>query len=497
MSSTPYRSSDRESWPLPRAEAEPRARNCATANLKLEPGSFRDRNGRVFYGNGAVFRGLGERAAREWEALRQTGFFERFMREGKIVRTERVDPAEALGSSTPPGWSAVLKHEEVPFVSYPYEWCFGMLKDAALLTLDLLLAALEEGMILKDSSAFNVQWRGTQPVFIDIPSFERLQPGEPWVGYRQFCQLFLNPLFLQAYKDVPFQPWLRGSIDGIEPEQCKNVMSARDLLRPGVLAHVLLHASAQARAAKGQPDIKKSLRAAGFNAELIKANAARLRKIVEGLRWGSTRSAWADYSCRNSYSEGDHDAKLAFVREAVAARPRRLVWDLGSNTGTFARVAAEHADYVVAMDADHLAVERLYRDLKAAGNRSILPLVVNLADSSPDLGWRGLERKALTRRSAPDLTLCLALVHHVVISANIPLDEFVGWLASLGADVVIEFVSKADPMVRILLQNKEDIYEDYDPELFERCLSGRFDIVRREALGSGTRTLYHGRLTAA
>jgi SAM-dependent methyltransferase len=394
-------------------------------------------------------------------------------------------------------WAGILKHETVPFISYPYEWSFGMLKDAALLQLELLLAALQEEMILKDASAFNIQWRGTSPVFIDIPSFTRLAPGEPWVGYRQFCQQLLYPLFLQAYKDIPFQPWLRGAIDGIEPEHCKNLMSLRDLLRRGVFLHVHLQNKIQTTYARTESNIRRELAAAGFHKHLIETNAHRLRTLVRKLAWKRTRSVWSDYATANSYSKADHERKVAFVRDVVRTRHWNLVWDLGCNTGVFARIAAENAGYVVAMDADSLAIERLYRALKAERTTTILPLVTNIANLSPNLGWRGLERKGLVERGKPDLTLCLALIHHLVIGANLPLQEFVDWLASLGGDLVIEFVTKDDPMVQTLLRNREDLYGDYEVGYFEQCLSQAFALVQRDPLVSGTRSLYYARAKAS
>lgn len=457
---------------------------------QYEPGSFRDRNARVFAHEGKILRGLNPQALAEWEKLSATRFFRRFEREGTLVHTERVDAAAPL----PPGlasWSAILSHQKVPFVSYPYEWCFGMLKDAALLQLELLLAALDEGMILKDSSAFNVQWNGALPVFIDVASFETQRSGEPWVGYRQFCQMFLYPLLVQAYRNVPFQPWLRGSLDGIEPEHCNALMSARDYLRAGVLTHVYLQAKAQSHFGFTKRDIRVDLRNAGFGAELIKANARGLRKIVRGLTWMRDRSTWSEYATENSYGQADAEKKASFVRSVVMSRPLQLVWDLGCNTGRFSRIAAENAQCVVALDGDQLAIERLYQALKLEKNTTVLPLVGNVADPSPNLGWRGTERRSLAERGRPELVLCLALIHHIVIGANIPLGEFVNWLAALGGDVILEFVTKQDPMVQGLLRNKEDNYADYEQGCLERCLSSSFTIVRRETLGSGTRIMYH------
>jgi SAM-dependent methyltransferase len=461
---------------------------------QVESGSFRDRKAKVFYHNGGVYRVLSRAAMSDWKALSATRFFPRFSGDGKIVRTEIVNSFDSPEVQPQGQWVGVLKHERIPFISYPYEWSFGMLRDAGLLQLELLLEALKENLILKDSSAFNVQWRGSVPAFIDITSFEKLAPGEPWVGYRQFCQLFLYPLLLQAYKDVPFQLWLRGSLDGIESEHLMRLMSARDFLRPGVFTHVFMQARLQSRFGNSQRDVKTDLRKAGFSKQLIVSNLKRIKKLIQGLKWEPEKSVWADYAITNSYSEEESERKAAFVREVVHSRFWELTWDLGCNTGVFSRIAAENARYVVALDADQLAVERLFRELKAEGIKTILPLLNNLADPSPNLGWRGLERKSLANRGKPELVLCLALIHHLVISANIPLGEFVEWLAGLGGDLVIEFITKEDAMVQTLLRNKEDNYSDYNKEFFEECLSKAFDLVRHERLDSGRRFLYYAKL---
>jgi len=456
-----------------------------------ESGSFRDRNGRVVYTEEGVFRLLSEHALRQWEALSNTVFFQRLMSEGKIVETERVHSASrALTHSCNGNWAAVLRHQTVPFVSYPYEWCFSMLRDAALLQLELLRAALDEGMILKDASAYNVQWQGTRPMFIDVPSFEEWEAGEPWIGYRQFCQLHLYPLFLQAYKNISFQPWLRGQIDGIDPEQFNRLMSLRDLVRPGVFSHVFLQSKMQARYGGADKNIRATLKKIGFHKNLILSNVDRLRKIIRHLSLKPSQSEWSDYERFHNYTDDDLDRKAAFVRRAVHSRDWNLAWDLGCNTGAFSRIASENARYVVSMDADHLAVERFYQALRSEGRERILPLVMNLANASPDQGWRGLERKSIVGRGKPDLTLCLALVHHLVITANIPLPELVNWLAALGTDLVIEFILKEDPMVRTLLRNKTDHYDDYDLAVFERCISASFEVMERESLENGTRILF-------
>jgi hypothetical protein len=254
------------------------------------------------------------------------------MARGSIVETRDADPGLA------PEAAGVIEHTRIPFVSYPYEWTFGMLKDAALLHLDLMRDALAAGMILKDATPYNVQWRGMQPVFIDIPSFEPLGRGEPWVGYRQFCELFLYPLMLQAYKGVDFRPWLRGRIDGIPAEEMHRLMSGRDLLRPGVLLHVAAQSALQRRYEGSGRDMRGSLARAGFDKSLIVNNVAKLRTLVAKLSPGRDRTQWSDYDRTHSYDAAEFEQKAAFVRDAAATRHWQRAWDIGCNTGTFSRI---------------------------------------------------------------------------------------------------------------------------------------------------------------
>ena len=461
------------------------------SEASVEPGSFRDRQGRVFYENGRVYRALSETAMDNWRVLAQTRFFQEYVKQGSIIPTRHLEAqTTGLAAKLADEWAGILEHQAIPFISYPYEWSFGMLKDAALLQLELMQAALQEAMTMKDASSFNVQWQGTSPVFIDLPSFEPCSPGEPWAGYRQFCELCLYPLQLQAYKGVSFQQFLRGNIDGIPVQTMAHLMTGLDRLKPGVLTHVVLQAKMQNRFANTDRRVRKDLQHAGFSTELVKNNVKRLQRLVEGLHWRQVSSEWSEYSERHNYSQGAFAQKTNFVERNVASRQWGLVWDIGCNTGQFSLLAARHADYVLAMDADHLAVERLYQQLREKNNRTVLPLVMNLADPSAALGWRAIERKTITERGLPDLVLSLALIHHMVIGANIPMREFIDWLGDLGGSLIIEFVTKRDPMVEILLRNKEDIYDDYDLGFFEQCLGNRFRIKDREVVEGETRVLF-------
>ena len=462
---------------------------------RLEPGSFRDPDSTVLYTDEGVLRALSASGLEDFEALAGSRLFERFTGDGRLVATERVEREIDAPALRGQEVAALLRHETIPFVSYPYEWPFGMLKDAAALQLDLLLAALDEDLILKDSSPYNVMWRGAQPTFVDVGSFERLPAGEPWIGYRQFCMLFLYPLMLQAYKGLAPQAWLRGSIDGIKPGEMSAVMSARDVFRRGVFAHVRLHAKLEARHGGRPREVKSELRQAGFNKELIRANVTKLRKLVGRLDWTPAKGVWTEYGDRAHYTDADTEEKDRFVREVAGSRSHELVWDLGCNDGRYSRIAAEAgAGYVVAMDGDQGSVEHLYRALRDEGSRTIHPLTVNLTDPSPALGWRGLERKTALERGRPDLVLCLALIHHVSIAGNVPIREVVDWLASLGGSLVIELPLREDPKVEQLLAAKRPgTHLDYERGFFERCLGEAFDVERSLELSSGTRVLYLAR----
>jgi hypothetical protein len=455
-------------------------------NARREAGSFRDRSGSVYYRDGLVLRTMNAATYRNWQRLQDTGFFTEHMAAGRIVRTSTA-PAE----TAPDAGGGVVEHARIPFVSYPYEWTFGMLKDAALLHLDLLRDALAADYTLKDSSPYNVQWEGVHPVFIDVPSFEPLAPGEPWVGYRQFCEMFLYPLMLQAYKGVDYRPWLRGRIDGIPSAEMSRLMSSRDLARPGVLLHVAAQSALQQRYSGSSRNVRGTLANAGFSKGLIERNVEKLGRLVRKLEPASNTTEWSDYDRTHSYDGGEFEAKKAFVERAAATRHWGVAWDIGCNTGTFSRIVEPHSDYVVSMDADWMAIEHLYRRERAgAAARKILPLVVNLADASPNQGWRGVERKGLAERGRPDLTLCLALVHHVVITANIPLANFIEWLAQLRTALVIEFVGREDEMVQALLANRIDQYDDYHLDTFRDLLRARFEIREETPLKGGKRTIF-------
>lgn len=460
-------------------------------NGSADPGSFRDPMSRVYVRDGEVQRGLSAEGLEQFDAVAASSFFPALVAEGKVVGTEVVPAAESFAGDQ---WAGTLRHDRIPFISYPFEWTFEMLRDAALLQLEVTRRALTEGFTTKDASSYNIQFDGARPVFIDIGSFERPPKGEPWPGYRQFCELFLNPLVVQAVAGLPFQPWLRGSIDGISPTAVAPLIRGRHRFNRRLLVHVRLHARAERRYADRdtEQDVRGDLRQAGFGPKIILAQLANLERTVRGLRNGEATSTWSDYSDRAHYDDGDLGTKESVVTRAVQATGARTVLDLGANDGRFSQLSVDAgAERAIAVDADHLTVDRLYRRLRDTGEHRILPLVLDLTDPTGGSGWRSVERAPFVARARPDLVLCLAVVHHLALSNNVPFDHIVDLLADFDAPLLVEFPQVHDPMVaRLLARKRPGLFAHYDLPQWEEALARRFTVEERTELPSGRRVLY-------
>ena len=457
-------------------------------SIRYDSGSFRDPNSRVWRDGARVLRGLNETAAADFAALSATNFYRGACKAGDLVGSDPVEATAPDGSD----WTLVLDHAPIEVITYAHEWSFSMLQEAASLTLKLVRAAIDEDITSKDATPYNIQFVGAAPTFIDITSFEPYRGGEPWWGYRQFCQMFLYPLMFTAYKDLPHQPWMRGAVDGITPEQARRVLQGRRHGGKGLIPHVWLHAKADRRFRGGSAGTVNDLKRAGYSKKIYIAMVDRLRKLVDGLKWNRSDSTWAEYSQRGHYASNDLLSKADFVRRVIAQHHRSQVWDIGANDGMFSRIAVEHADVVLAMDADALVVDRLYRALREDGTHRIIPLVVNFADPTPGIGWRGMERPALTARSNPEMVLALAVIHHLALTHNVPTAAILDSLVDLNAEVVLEVPAESDQMVKELKSHKRaGTHYAYTLATIEAQINQRFDVRHREQLPGGTRVLFH------
>lgn len=444
------------------------------------PASFRDPSGFVFRRDGEVLRQVNPAYREHFERLIGSGLY------AALVKDRLLLPHEELPA--PAGAWKLLRPEQVPFISYPYEWCFGQLKDAALLTLELQMRALTHGLSLRDASAYNVQFIGGRPVFIDTLSFEVLREGQPWVAYGQFCRHFLAPLALMAKVDVRLSQLLRSHVDGVPLDLASRLLPWRTRLSPGLGLHLHLHAKSQARFS-GETRGKAQVRAISLNQ--LRAIADSLASAVRGLRWQPGGTEWYDYyEANNTYGGEGLKEKEKLVGEFLdQARPKR-VWDLGGNTGRFSRLAAARGAQAVTWDIDPGCVEANYRHVREHGETAVLPLLLDLTNPSPALGWAHAERDSLAARGPADTAMALGLVHHLAISNNLPLERVAAYLARLARALIIEFVPKEDSQVRKLLATREDIFPGYTEAGFEAALATHFAIERKAAIPGTARTLY-------
>jgi SAM-dependent methyltransferase len=451
-----------------------------------DPGSFRDPSGFVFRRDGIVHRQVNQSFAREWDDLVASGLLDTLRAKGILVAHESAP----LGAALRPDLAhAVIRPEPLDFVSYPYEWSFGQLRDAALLTLQAQNVAAEAGFTLRDATAYNVQFQRGRPLLIDTLSFERAEPGAAWLAYRQFCEHFLAPLALMARRDVRCGRMLRDFVDGIPLDLAATLLPGRTKLNPGLLSHIHLHARAQTRYADQAEAGAAAASQRTMSPLRQRALIDSLRRTVEGLRWDPSGTEWADYADNTSYAEGAARRKDELVREFLRETPGERVWDLGANTGRFSRIAADLGRRVVAWDVDPAATERHYRRVRADGTTTILPLVLDLANPSPGLGWANAERRSLGDRADADIVLALALVHHLAISRNVPLERLADFFAGLAPGLIVEFVPKDDPMVRRLLATREDVFPDYTIEAFRAALGRRFEILAEAPIEGTSRSL--------
>ena len=452
-------------------------------SLEPLPGSYRDPSGFVFRHRGGLYRFVARSYAPHYDALIGGGLYRELVAEGLLVPHEEATPWDEETHTA----HRILEPEPLAFVSYPYEWCFGQLKAAALATLEIQRRALARGMILKDASAYNLQfWRG-RPVLIDTLSFEVYREGAPWTAYRQFCEHFLAPLMLMARVQVDAYRLLREYLDGIPLSFAARVLGARALLSPSALLHLNLHAMSIGRLADST--VTRS-RFQTVSRRGLEGLVDGLTAVVRGLHWRPSGTQWADYQHNHAYASETLAAKRALVEARLSATGAQTVWDMGANTGEFSRLAAATGAQVIAWDADPAAVELNYRQVTSRRETSILPLVLDLTNPSPPLGWDLRERMSLAERGPADAVLALALVHHLAIGNNLPFERIAEGFARLGRILIVEYVPKQDPQAQRLLRSREDVFQRYDQATFERAFETCFRLIARDELPGSERVIY-------
>lgn len=451
----------------------------------LRQSSFRDPAGQVFRDpRGRVYRQINQAGAADFDLLLDSGLYDvltqrRFMVSHKLVRGETRQKLMATEAHQ------LIRPQKIPFVSYPFEWSFSQLRDAAQLTLRIQLAALEHGMTLKDASAYNVQFLDGKPIFIDTLSFEKYQPGSPWQAYRQFCQHFLAPLSLMAYTDQNLSQLLRVHLDGVPLELAAKLLPARARLRMGVLLHIVWHARSQRAKASEHKASTVSVRQRNLKAILLD-----LEHTIAKLQPRVQTTEWADYYDNTNYSSTATDAKAKLIKEMLKTIKPKSAVDLGGNNGRYSRLLSKQNIPVVCTDIDPNAVEANYRGSKKAKDTNMLPLLVDLTNPGGALGWQNSERQPVHERLQTDLVMALALVHHLAISNNLPFEMIAQYFSQFGPWLVIEFVPKSDSQVQKLLATRKDVFPNYHEDAFKDAFGVSYRLVEKSKIRGTKRTLY-------
>lgn len=451
-------------------------------NIKL-PSSFRDPSGVVFFQHGFIYRQVNTIYKEDYDHLINSGLYETLKDAELLIPHKEVDIGYAISDSA----YKIIKPESIPFISYPYEWCFSQLRDAALTTLKIQKTALDFGMSLKDCSAYNIQFRKGKPVFIDTLSFEKYPEGQPWVAYRQFCQHFLAPLTLMSYRDIRLNQLLRTYIDGVPIGLASSLLPVRTRFKFSLLSHIHLHAKTQKHFAHKTVNTSTRKMSRLSFLGIIDSLESATRK----LKWQAQGTEWADYYEDTNYSSEALQHKKQIVAEFLDFINPENVWDIGANVGIFSRIASDKGIQTTSFDIDPAAVEKSYLECIKNGETNILPLLLDLTNPSPGIGWDNQERMSWIERGPADTVLALALIHHLAISNNLPLDKIADLFNRIcRRSVIVEFVPKSDSQVQRLLSTREDIFPDYTQRVLENEFKKYFTIRRSIKLRESKRTLY-------
>jgi ribosomal protein L11 methylase PrmA len=451
------------------------------------PSSFRDPSGFIFSQDGELYRQVNSLYKADYDFFMNSGLYEELTSSSLLVEHKEVN----LSPPNPEISYKVLKPEIINFISYPYEWCFSQLKDAALTTLQINEKALNCGMVLKDASAYNIQFKNAQPVFVDTLSFEIYKEGNPWIAYRQFCQHFLAPLALMSLTDIRLNQLSRVFIDGVPLDLATRLLPTKARLNPGLLMHIYLHAKSQANFADTSAHgVEKKSKNSKLSLKGMQGLIDSLRSTIQKLKWRPQDSEWGDYYSDTNYSTDAMQNKLDIVAEFLGKSSPKAVWDLGANTGVFSRLASGRGITTVSFDIDPAAVEKNYLDCVKNGTQNLLPLVLDLTNPSPSLGWQNKERDSIPERGPADAVMALALIHHLAISNNLPFQKIADFLSSISHFLIIEFVPKSDSQVQRLLSAREDIFTDYSQALFEIAFQNCFTIIDSKSVHDSKRVLY-------
>lgn len=450
---------------------------------KVDNASFRDPDGFVFSYKNSVFRQINFSYRENYDLLIKSGLYKELRKANLLINHEEVNNFKIQDSKA----YKILKPDHITFISYPYEWCFSELKDAALTTIKVQKLALVHGMTLKDASSYNIQFSRGKPVLIDTLSFEKYEEGKPWNAYKQFCQHFIAPLSLASFVDIRLINLLRFYLDGIPLDLTSKLLPISTYLSPSLLFHVHLHAKAQTQLARKKKQLKIGKK---FSRNALLQLIESLENTISKLSLKNKKSTWIDYYSDDSYDKKAFKHKVQIVEKVLNDAKPKTVWDLGANTGVFSFLASRRRIETVAFDNDPFSVEESYLEVKKKNDAYVLPLVLDLTNPSPSSGFANSERMSFIERGPADMVLALALVHHLSIANNITFGILSKFLSKISKWLIIEFVPKTDKKIALMLSLRKDVFNNYNRENFEIEFSKYFTIENKIKIIDSVRTMY-------
>ena len=450
--------------------------------MKNHEASFRDPCGEIFTSEGTIYRRIDTRYKDTYDRLLSSGLYKHLTETGSLISHTETN---GLGTDTSNTYK-VIEPEPIKFISYPYEWCFSQLKKAALLTLEIQMTALKYKMCLKDASAYNIQFKHSEPVLIDTLSFDIYEEGSPWIAYRQFCQHFFAPLAMMSYGMTWANQLFTVYLDGIPLELASSVLPLRSHAKLSALLHIHAHSKSQRTFSKRRTGPVKGKMGLSSLLGLLDD----LKSAIEKLRWEPKGTEWADYYGETNYTSSAFSNKINLVAGYLGKIAPGTVWDLGANTGEFSRIASGMGIHTVSADIDPAAVEINYLKCLKDSDKDLLPLLMDLTNPSPAIGWENRERTSFLDRGPADAVLALALVHHLAISNNLPLDRIALFFAKHCRHLIIEFIPKHDSQAQKLLSGREDIFGSYSKKDFEKEFAKMFNTLDSRPVEGSDRILY-------
>lgn len=460
-------------------------------------GSFRDPSGYVFMHQERIFRSMDAAATDILKNLDSKGHLAAWAKEGLIVGTRFVTDEALLGElhAAHPGFTAFLEHDRLTHITYPYEWSTSMLADAGLLTLKLQQKLIPLGLSLKDATAYNIQFVKGRPIFIDLTSIEKPARLDIWFALGQFNRMFLFPLLLAKHAGWDNRSYFLANLDGRTTLQTGQAFSFLKRWSPSLVLDIGLPYVLENRVKEGKKHAPVAASTApanapAGNAEVQKMTLNRLAKKITSLaNTLAPKTVWGDYTQICSYDETAEASKKALVREYIEQVKAGSVLDIGCNTGDYSRIAATCGADVLATDFDIAAVEQMYLRLKKEP-QTITPMVVDIANPSPGIGYMNQERPAFLDRAKPDCILALAVIHHLLVGANLSMESIRDLFASITQKyLVLEFVPTDDVMFKRLIEFRVNLFEHITLDFCKTVFGARFNILREEAIQNSPRTL--------